>query len=301
MAIRRWMARRLLPSVSAEWPILPGSERPPVDWGGWPQGEDFAFVITHDVEGSSGLEKVVALAEIEAELGFRSAFNFVPEGEYRVPDSLRKWLVDSGFEVGVHDLRHDGHLYASRREFARNAKLINGYVDEWHAEGFRSGFMLNELNWLHDLHVRYDMSSFDTDPFEPQPKGAGTIFPYVVPENGNPDPAKSRLNGPGYVELPYTLPQDSTLFLLLQEKSNRIWKEKFEWIARNGGMALLNVHPDYIAFDDRAADGRTYPISYYREFLSFVKESSFGRCWQALPCEVADFSRDSAFSLTVAA
>ena len=61
----------------------------------------------------------------------------------------------------------------------------------------------------------------------------------------------STLNHPrsGYVELPYTLPQDSTLFLLLREKTNGIWKTKLDWIAQHGGMALLNTHPDYMRFD----------------------------------------------------
>jgi hypothetical protein len=30
------------------WPIMPGSEKPPEDWPGWPDGKKFAFVLTHD-------------------------------------------------------------------------------------------------------------------------------------------------------------------------------------------------------------------------------------------------------------
>ena len=57
-------------------------------------------------------------------------------------------------------------------------------------------------------------------------------------------------NGGGYVELPYTLPQDSTMFLVLQEKSTDIWKQKLDWLVQRGGMALVNVHPDYVGFGD---------------------------------------------------
>ena len=53
----------------------------------------------------------------------------------------------------------------------------------------------------------------------------------------------------GYVELPYTLPQDSTLFLLLCEKTTDIWRRKLDWIAAHGGMALIDTHPDYMALD----------------------------------------------------
>src|SRR5438067_8742852 len=119
--------------------------------------------------------------------------------------------------------------------------------------------MLNKLEWLHGLNIQYDCSTFDTDPFEPQPEGRHTIFPFSVsaPEavGGNGDGktahrAKSEQPGTvngnhpraprrGYVELPYTLPQDSTLFLLLGETTPDIWLRKLEWIATHGGMALL--------------------------------------------------------------
>ena len=69
----------------------------------------------------------------------------------------------------------------------------------------------------------------DTDPFEPQPDGRHTIFPFWVPRpngNGSAVPASSE----GYVELPYTLPQDSTLFVVLRETTPEIWMRKLDWI-----------------------------------------------------------------------
>jgi hypothetical protein len=47
----------------------------------------------------------------------------------------------------------------------------------------------------------------------------------------------------GYVELPYTLPQDFTLFTVMREKDIDIWKKKLDWIVEKGGMALLITHP----------------------------------------------------------
>jgi hypothetical protein len=41
--------------------------------------------------------------------------------------------------------------------------------------------MLRNLDWLHDLDVQYDASTFDTDPFEPQPDGRHTMFPFWMP------------------------------------------------------------------------------------------------------------------------
>ena len=82
-AIRRRVAR-VRKRIRDVWPIMPGSERPPEGWPGWPNGKKFALVLTHDVEGRAGLEKVRRLADLEREMGFRSSFNFVPEGSYRV-------------------------------------------------------------------------------------------------------------------------------------------------------------------------------------------------------------------------
>src|SRR5437868_3176726 len=116
-AVRRKIALRLEARVQDVWPIMPGSEQTPPGWQGWPDGKKFALVLTHDVESASGLQNCQELMRLEMKYGFRSSFNFVPEGTYRVPASLREELTRNGFEVGVHDFKHDGRLFASRREF----------------------------------------------------------------------------------------------------------------------------------------------------------------------------------------
>ena len=73
-------------------------------------------------------------------LGFRSSFNFIPRGSYEVPAGLRAELEQNAFEVGVHDLKHDGRLFRSFPRFKESAKQINHYLREWNAVGFRSGF-----------------------------------------------------------------------------------------------------------------------------------------------------------------
>ena len=128
MALRRWFALRKPDSVLEQWPILPGSEKPPANWPGWPDGQQFAFVLTHDVEGPEGLAKVRKLAELEMQLGFRSCFNFIPESDYTVPATLRTWLRENGFEVGVHDLHHDGKLFSSREVFQKGVPTINHHL-----------------------------------------------------------------------------------------------------------------------------------------------------------------------------
>lgn len=276
---RRYLVRRIRERSADRWPILERAGNAPGGWNGWPDGREFAFVLTHDVESQCGLERVQELAELEMSLGFRSSFNFIPEGPYRVSPELREWLVQSGFEVGVHDHRHDGKLFSSQSNFCQAASRINDFVDEWNASGFRAGFMFHNLEWIKELNVQYDASTFDTDPFEPQPDGVESIFPFWV-ANGE---------DAGYVELPSTLVQDSTLFVMLQEQSNQIWKQKLEWIRERGGMALLNVHPDYASFSAIEASGNQYQVKHYADFLSWVKRNHAGQCWHALPRDVAAF------------
>jgi hypothetical protein len=298
-ALRRQLAARTQRRVSDVWPIKESAGRKPEDWSGWPEGKQFALVLTHDVESQVGLDRVRQLAELEMRLGFRSSFNFIPEGPYQVSKELLEWLVSNGFEVGVHDLQHDGKLYRSRAEFVQKAMRINHYVKEWSAAGFRSGFMLNKLDWLHELNVQYDASTFDTDPFEPQPEGRHTIFPFWVsrpvtlnPENVGTSSQRSMPNGSdnGYVELPYTLPQDSTLFLLLRERNADIWERKLDWIAEHGGMALVIVHPDYMSFDNKSHVSN-YPAALYSEFLAWARNKYADTYWSAMPAEVAEFVR----------
>jgi glycosyltransferase involved in cell wall biosynthesis len=277
--VRRWFAVRKRRKVGDVWPVLPGSERPPPGWPGWPEGKKFAFVLTHDVESQAGLDRCRRLMELETQWGFHSSFNFIPEGDYRVSKDLRDHLTGNGFEVGVHDLHHDGKLYRGRRAFAASAAKINRYLREWGAAGFRAGFMFHNLEWLLDLDIQYDASTFDTDPFEPQPDGVGTIFPFW----------KAGAPSRGYVELPYTLPQDSTLFLLFAESNPDLWLRKLDWIAGHGGMALVNVHPDYLRFDGEPARPHTFPSDFYCRLLQHVREKHGQSVWQALPREVAAF------------
>lgn len=279
LALRRWHARKIRATAGAVWPILEAAGRTPKGWPGWPQGKQFALVLTHDVEGRRGLARCRKLVELEARLGFRSAVYFVPEGEYHAPADLREDLTTNGFEVGVHDLKHDGKLYRSRRGFRDRARRINRYIREWNARGFRSGLMHHNLDWLRDLDVLYDASTFDTDPFEPQPDGVQTTFPFWV----------AGLDGGGYVELPYTLAQDSTLFVILQERSTEIWKQKLKWIASCGGMAMLNVHPDYMSFAGACPSLDEYPVALYEDFLTWIKQEYDGQYWHALPKDVAAF------------
>lgn len=284
IALRRKMVQRKRLKHLSNWPIFDLPPAPPPDWNGWPEQKKFALVLTHDVEKEKGQMRTEALMKMEQAHGFVSSFNYVPE-RYKDTPAIRHMLTDAGFEVGVHGLNHDGKLYRSRAEFLRRAKRINDYIKQWNAVGFRSPAMHHNLDWIRDLNIEYDASTFDTDPFEPQPDGVGTIFPFVVADEGNRK---------GYVELPYTLPQDFTLFVLLGEQDNRIWREKLDWIAENGGMALINVHPDYMHFGPGTPAIDEYKAALYDDFLNYVRTRYEGQYWHALPRDIATFWRAQA-------
>ena len=277
--LRRNIIRRKRGLYTDVWPIDKKAGRPPDDWHGWPDGKKFALVLTHDVEREKGQKKCYNLINLEKQLGFRSSFNLVPE-RYKVYPELRQYLKKSGFDVGVHGLRHDGKYYKSKKIFQERTVRINHYLKEWGSVGFSSPSMLRDLEWLHELNIEYDVSTFDTDPFEPQHDGVGSIFPFRVPHPSN---------NKGYVELPYTLPQDFTLFIIMREKNIALWKQKLDWIAEKGGMALLITHPDYMNFDGTDLGDEEYPVKYYIEFLEYIKTKYKEQYWHALPNEIARF------------
>ncbi len=274
---RRFIASKMT-TCNKYWPIDESAGIEPLIWHKWPLGKRFALILTHDVEKNLGQERCIDLLNVEKKLGFVSSFNFVPE-RYMVSESLRKHLVKSGFEVGVHDLTHDGKLFSSRKLFQYRSQLINHYLNEWQSVGFRAAAMHHNLNWIGELNIEYDCSTFDTDPFEPQPDGVGTIFPFLV----------ARRNKSSFVEMPYTLPQDFTLFILMKNQTVDIWKRKLEWIAEKGGMALINVHPDYINFGNRPNGIEEYLIDYYKEILQYIKTDFADEYWNVLPKEMARF------------
>ena len=277
--LRSFLIKRTREKYMQIWPIDQRAATKPPHWSGWPDKKKFALILTHDVESSSGRDKCLQLADLEEKHGFRSSFNFVPE-RYENPPELREELISRGFEVGVHGLLHDGRLYESEKTFNSRAKKINSYIKDWQAVGFRSPAMHHNLEWIHRLDISYDASTFDTDPFEPQPDGVKTIFPFWVNSSDSQN---------GYVELPYTLAQDFTVFVLMKEKTIDIWTTKIDWIVEQGGMVLVNVHPDYMNFNDQISKVDEFPASYYESFLVYIKEKYTNQYLHLLPRKLAEF------------
>lgn len=251
--------------------LLAGLARGPVPYlDPWPDGRSWALVLTHDVETAAGYGNLDLLRGPERELGYRSSWNFVPL-RYRVTDDTVRGLRGEECEIGVHGLRHDGRDLGSRRLLARRLPGMREYADLWQAVGFRSPATQRRWDFMPRLGFEYDSSYSDTDPYEPQPGGCCSYLPYF---NGN------------MVELPMTLPQDHTIFAILQSRDAEVWVRKAQHLRSRHAMVLALTHPDY-AQDDRVAEG-------YRLLLQAFRGDP--TVWHALPREVAAWWRQRANS-----
>lgn len=290
MVPRQWqlfartrLAERLKHRHASTWPISQDAGLMPPEWKGWKNGKQFALVLTHDVDTQKGFARLQNLMELDRTMGFWSSFNVVPE-KYPVDPEKLTLVKQQGFEIGVHGLKHDGKLLRSNAIFFKRAKKINEYIHKWEASGFRAPSMIGNLELFKCLAIDYDSSTFDTDPFEPRANAVNTVFPFAV---------RDRDNRICYWEFPYTLPQDSTLFIVLKEKTIDIWKRKLDWIAQKNGMALLNTHPDYMNFNGKSSERDTYSANLYNEFLLFVKSTYEGQFWNPLPRDLTRYLNET--------
>jgi hypothetical protein len=227
----------------------------------WPFPSEFALVLTHDIETGYGQSFIQAVADLEESLGFRSSFNFCAD-EYPIDLHIVQNLTKRGFEVGLHGLKHDQKLFSSYEFFMENTQRINTSLKNLGAVGFRSPSTHRQPEWMQALEMEYDLSFFDTDPWEPIPGGSMSIWPFAIGK---------------FIELPYTLVQDNTLVNVLKQKTPQIWLEKVEFIQRYHGMVLINTHPDYLR------DKTVWNV--YADFLKELLE--IGNYWHALPREVS--------------
>ena len=235
----------------------------------WPAGWTWALVLTHDVETELGVRRIPVLRDVDRRAGHRASWNLVP-GRYRVDDALVADLWDSGLEVGVHGLYHDGRDL-DPRELPRRLPEMRRWAERWGAVGFRSPATHRDWDVMAKLPFQYDSSSPDSDPFEPLAGGCCSWLPFF--------------NGP-LVELPITMPQDHTLFVILRAAGDQVWIDKAERIRARGGLALLITHPDY-------AEGRA--VAAYERLLAHF--SSDPSVWRPLPAEVAAWWRRRAGSV----
>ena len=245
-----------------------GSGEVPFIWF-WPEGRKSCVTLTHDVETAAGRDFCEELMDIDESFGFKSAFQIVPEVRYEVPDSFLERIRKRGFEVNIHGLNHDGHLFDSHETFSQRAKKINGYAGKFGARGFRSPVLYRNAEWMQELEFDYEMSFPNVGHLDPQRGGCCTVMPYFIGD---------------LVELPLTTIQDYSLFNILSQFSTDIWAEQIGIVSSNSGLICFNTHPDYL--QDKQA------LETYKSLLALLRQSAEqGDWWCALPGEVANWWR----------
>jgi peptidoglycan/xylan/chitin deacetylase (PgdA/CDA1 family) len=209
------------------------------------------------------------VADAEEERGFRSSFNVVGNW-YPVDKGILEELCARGFEIGVHGLYHDRSLFSSRDEFERQLPALAATAREFEgAVGFRSPATHRVLDWIDELPFEYDCTVPLTDPYEPQPGGCCSPWPYFLGS---------------VVELPWTLPQDHLLLTLLAQRTPELWVRQFDLLEREAGLVQCLTHPD----PGYLGDGRKLRV--YTDFLDAISERE--RVWHALPRDVARWWRE---------
>lgn len=233
--------------------------------GFWPGGMKSCIVLTHDVEGPTGMSQMERMADLEERYNFQSAWN-LPLAQYEIDWNLINRLRQRGFEFGAHGLCHDGRLFRSEGDFTELAPILQELARDHGLNGFRAPSTLRRAEWISQLSFDFDCSFSDSDPYEPQPGGTCSVFPFFLAN---------------LVELPYTMPQDHTLIHLLRRQPMQIWDEKARWLESLGGMILTLVHPDY------CGGGRNL-----KEYEALLKQlDEFESAWRALPSEVSTWWR----------
>jgi peptidoglycan/xylan/chitin deacetylase (PgdA/CDA1 family) len=233
----------------------------------WPDGAHAAVILTHDVEGEAGLANALRIAGLEEERGFRSSFNIVGDW-YPIDWGVVRELCNRGHEIGSHAVYHDRSLFSSRSEFERQLPMLRDAVDRLGAVGFRSPATHRVADLLGALPVEYDATMPHSDPYEPQPGGVCTLWPFFIGD---------------VVELPYTLPQDHTLFTLLGLKTVGPWMDQVKRIRSAFGLVQCITHPDPGYLGERRNE------LLYSEFLDALATED--RIWHTLPRELARWWR----------
>jgi hypothetical protein len=248
-----------------------GAKKVPFIWF-WPEAHSSCALMTHDIETRAGLEFCETLMDINDSFNIKASFQVIPEDRYEIDPKLLDEIRRRRFEICVHDLNHDGHLYSNRSQFLERAAKINAYGIEMGADGFRAAVLYRKQLWYDSLEFSYDMSVPNVAHLDPQRGGCCTVMPYFLNE---------------ILEIPVTTVQDYSLFNILHDYSISLWEQQAAIIMTKHGCMSFIVHPDYMQ--------QTRELSVYKQLLSYLdqlrRESGV---WITTPGEVNRWWRQRA-------
>ncbi|MBI4619762.1 MAG: polysaccharide deacetylase family protein [Desulfobacterales bacterium] len=217
----------------------------------WANEKKGVVCITHDVDFVEGYDFVEELVGLEKKYNIRSTYNFLIKGRYRCERGLLQYIIDNGFEVGLHGYTHDIALsYRSPSIIRRDIEKALSEMD-FRVMGFRTpalSISKNLLTVLKELNFKYDSSLASTSSYW---QGVETCFPFRYP-------------GMGIWEVPLCL-QDSTMFRdhsMNDEDALQLIKKMIGGIIEVGGVAVINLHPCILK----------NRMDFYHRLLDYIKD-----------------------------
>jgi hypothetical protein len=192
------------------------------------------LILTHDVDTAQGFEWARRIAQCEMDHGFRSSWNVVTSA-YPIDHDTLAWLVERGFEIGVHGETHDNRLpFRSEAEMRRRFDWMRPFRERYGVAGFRSPSWCRTpllFDVLSD-HFAYDSSCLDVDENCPcGDGGVGTTQPFLI--------------RPSLVEVPATLPFETPSLRGLEwSRATEFWWPKIRWSTDARANIVVNTHPD---------------------------------------------------------
>jgi peptidoglycan/xylan/chitin deacetylase (PgdA/CDA1 family) len=206
--------------------------------------------LTHDIDTSEDYDFVPAIIELEERQGVKSAFNFLTGAGYVPEKDLISFLLNRGYEVGLHGITHDitlaYHKPGRIKEILSSAAAQSGLS----RYGFRSPALSLSRSLIHALggtNAVYDSSvSFYY-------KDLGSCFPYRYPQ----DPLW---------ELPLAL-QDDLLFRdfnFTDTRALELVKKYIDEIIGLRGACVLNFHPFLVK----------QHLDFYRRVLEYLVKNN---------------------------
>ena len=237
----------------------------------WPEEKKYAVCLTHDIDTNKGFKPAEKFLHLEAEFGVKSCW-FVVLKNVEFGGRFFHEVLKGENEVACHGDNHDESLpYLSQSEICSRLEKYRNTIKEYNMKGFRSPSLLRTPTLLRAISefFEYDSTFPDTEisARPPYRSGCCSIFPYRLGK---------------LMELPLTLPQDSTCVFLKKtpEEILKLWLNKLSWIKEMGGLATLNIHPD----SHFGMKGKIFDI--YRSFLEIVTKDT--KAWVITPAEVVN-------------
>ena len=194
---------------------------------------DSPTLLTHDIDTAAGFDWVKPIASLEMAFNRRSIW-YVVGCQYRLSHEILDWLVENGFEIGLHGYNHDNKLaFLSPDEIRRRLDRCLPLIERYNIRRFRSPswFRNRKLYGVVRDYFEEDQSCPDTDVC--CPGGLGGCLqtrPFTID---------------GLRHTPTTVFFDATkLFGHPPERWLPFWKPKIEWLRDCGGHTVVMTHPD---------------------------------------------------------